>query len=116
MRDLAGPSKHALLLEADPVAVVNGTVVFDLPAHLPFHLERLRVDTQLHQLLAQASVEFVGATLGAEFRAKGDEEAEAETEPERVPGQEDLEEEDDGGIDPTSLVVDLLDGEIVEDP
>jgi len=114
MRDLAGPSRHALLLEADPVSLADGSVVFELPAHLPFHLERLKADAQLHQLLAQASVEFVGATVGVEFLAKGDEGADPESELDRAPEQDDLQEEDEGAIDPASLVVDMLDGEIID--
>jgi hypothetical protein len=115
MRDLAGPSKHALLLEASPATVADGTVTFELPSHLPFHLERLKVDTQLHQLLAQASAEFVGGSLRVDFRAKGDPVADGEHEPERAPEKEDLDEGDEGAIDPTSLIVDMLDGEIIDD-
>ncbi len=115
MRDLAGPSKHALLLEASPATVADGTVTFELPSHLPFHLERLKVDTQLHQLLAQASAEFVGGSLRVDFRAKGDPVADGEHEPERAPEKEDLDEGDEGAIDPTSLIVDMLDGEIIDE-
>jgi DNA polymerase-3 subunit gamma/tau len=116
MRDLAGPSKHALLLEAAPKEVEGSTVVFELPGHLPFHLERLKADTELHDLLAQASTEFVGATIAVRFVGADDAAiaAPAEPEPARAPDKDDLEEEDEGAIDPAALVVDLLDGEILE--
>ena len=116
MRDMAGVSKHALLLEASPAAVEGTTVVFELPGHLPFHLERLRADTELHQLLAQASAEFVGVSIGIRFEAKGDvvDKPAPAPEPARAPDKDDLEEEDEGAIDPASLVVDMLDGEILE--
>ena len=118
MRDLAGPSRHALLLEATPVSIADGCVVFELPAHLPFHLERLKVDSELHQLLAQASAEAVGGLVDVEFRAKGEAEESAaaatDTEPERAPEKQDLADDDEGAIDPTSLVVDMLDGEVIE--
>ncbi len=116
MRDLAGPSKHALLLEARPASVRGDAVVFELPGHLPFHLERLKADSELHELLAQASAEFVGSTIRVVFEAKGEEAAPpvAEREPVRAPDKDDLVEEDAGAIDPASLVVDMLDGEIVE--
>jgi len=116
MRDVAGPSRHALLLEASPSAVEGKNVVFELPSHLPFHLERLKADGELHDLLAQAAAESVGATITVEFRAAGApiRAASPHAEPERAPDESDLADEDDGAIDPTSLVVDMLDGEIIE--
>ncbi|MCP4967581.1 MAG: hypothetical protein GY926_20400, partial [bacterium] len=115
IRDLAGPSQHALLLEARPAAVNGSTVVFELPSHLPFHLERLSADTQLHGLLGQAAAEFVGVTTTAEFRADGAGASPKPTpEPTRAPDKDTLVEEDDAAIDPTSLVVDMLDGEIID--
>ncbi len=115
MRDLAGPSRHALLLEASPKAVEGSKVVFELPSHLPFHLERLKADAELHSLLGQASAEFVGSSVEIEFRAQDAAAAPAPTpEPTRAPEKTDLVEEDDGAIDPTALVVDMLDGEVLE--
>jgi DNA polymerase-3 subunit gamma/tau len=116
MRDLAGPSQHALLLEARPAAVNGSTVVFELPSHLPFHLERLRADTQLHGLLGQAAAEFVGVSTTVEFRAENGGTVPAPApEPTRVPDKNTLVEEGDAAIDPTSLVVDILGGEVVDD-
>ncbi|MCP3974182.1 MAG: DNA polymerase III subunit gamma/tau [bacterium] len=116
MRDLAGPSKHALLLEARPAAVDGSTVVFELPSHLPFHLERLKADPELHDLLAQASAEAVGTSVGVDFRAKDAAGAAPRPapEPSRAPDKNDLVKEDEGAIDPTSLVVDMLDGEVLD--
>ena len=115
MRDLAGPSRHALLLEAKPASIDAGKVVFEIPSHLPFHLERLRTDEELHNLLAQASTEAVGASVGVEFRTESDATAPPPPRPEptRAPDKDDLE-EDDGAIDPASLVIDMLDGEILD--
>lgn len=116
MRDLAGVSKHALLLEAAPVAVEGATVVFQLPEHLPFHLERLKADRTLHELLAQASAQFTGVSITPEFVAETADHAAAAAAPEpaRAPDRNDLEDEDEGAIDPTELVVDMLDGEVIE--
>lgn len=116
IRDLAGPSQHALLLEARPAAVNGSTVVFELPSHLPFHLERLSADTQLHGLLGQAAEEFVGVTTTVEFRAEnGGAVPKPTPEPTRAPDKDTLVEEDDAAIDPTSLVVDILGGEVIDD-
>jgi DNA polymerase III subunit gamma/tau len=121
MRDLAGPSKHALLLEVRPKSVAGGIVVFELPAHLPFHLERLKADAPLHELLAQTGAEFVGVRLAVEFQAEGgstspSHQPQPEQDPERAPEKDDMAEDGDAGsTDPMSLVVDMLDGEIVDE-
>jgi len=121
MRDLAGPSKHALLLEVRPRSVEGGTVTFELPAHLPFHLERLKADAALHELLAQTGAEFVGVRLAVEFQAEGGstsppQQPKPEQDPERAPEKDDMAEEGDAGsTDPMSLVVDMLDGEIIDE-
>ncbi len=116
MRDISGPSKHALLKEAQPVAVNGGTVSFELPNHLPFHLEQLRADVSLHQMLQQAASEFLGGSITVEFRgADGAPPPVAPAEPTRAPDKDDLVEEDEGAIDPTDLVVDILGGEVVQE-
>lgn len=116
IRDLAGISKHALLKEAQPAAVRGGTVVFELPSHLPFHLQRLRADQELHDLLRQAAAEFVGGSISVEFRPQdGDEPATTPSEPSRAPDKDDLLDEDEGAIDPTELIVDILGGEVIDE-
>jgi hypothetical protein len=117
MRDLAGPSRHALLKEVRPAAVEDGTVVFELPGHLPFHLEQLRADSELHQLLQQASSEFFGSGVGVSFRAHVAVTSEPAVSPEpvRAPDKDDLLDEDEGAIDPTELVVDILGGEVIDE-
>lgn len=117
MRDLVGISRHALLKEVRPVELDDGAVVFELPSHLPFHLERLRADTELHQLLRQASSEFVGGEVGISFRAHAADQAapQVAAEPERAPDKDDLVDDDAGAIDPADLVVDILGGEIIDE-
>ena len=117
IRDLAGPSKHALLKEAQPVGVSGEAVMFELPSHLPFHLQQLRADRDLHDLLRQAAAEFVGGSIAVDFRshAAADGPTAPAPEPTRAPDKDDLLEEDEGGIDPTDLVVDILGGEVIDD-
>jgi DNA polymerase-3 subunit gamma/tau len=116
IRDLAGPSKHALLKEAHPVSVAAGTVMFELPSHLPFHLQQLRADRDLHDLLRRAAAEFVGGSITVEFRPQSDTgPAATPSEPTRAPDKNDLLDEDEGAIDPTELVVDILGGEVIDD-
>lgn len=116
MRDLAGPSRHALLKEVQPVEVQDGTVIFELPSHLPFHLEQLRADSELHRLLRDASSGFIGGEIGVSFRAHAAPSAVSPpAEPERAPDKDDLLDDDEGGIDPTELVVDILGGEVIDE-
>ena len=92
-------------------------MVFELPGHLPFHLEQLKADKELHRLLKQAAAEFVGTPVGVSFRAHAvsSPEPDSAAYPERAPDKDDLLEDDEGAIDPTDLVMDILGGEVVED-
>ena len=66
-------------------------------------------------MLGQAAAEFVGVSTTVEFRAENGGAAPAPApEPTRVPDKNTLVEDDDA-IDPTSLVVDILGGEVVDD-
>jgi DNA polymerase III subunit gamma/tau len=115
VRDDAGPSRHALLREAAPAAVDGARVVCRIPAHLPFHLERLQQDEELQRLLVGIAGELLGGSVTVSFVA-------ADAEPEATAAEDDEGSSDEevlpagaAGIDPTDLVVDLLGGEIVSD-
>lgn len=60
MREEVGMRSHALLREAVPDRVDGDAIVFIVPAHLTFHLERLRAEPQLGDRLTAA----IGARLG----------------------------------------------------
>ncbi len=67
-------------------------------------------------MLEQAASEFLGGSIKVEFRgADGATPPLAPREPTRVPDKDDLVEQDEGAIDPTDLVVDILGGEIVQE-
>ncbi len=116
VRDAAGPVRHALVKVATPVAVSGGVVQLELPAHMPFHLERLREDEELQvKMNAIASdllgggvtVEFVGAVDDGTLEAEDDD-------PGPPPNKDDLLAAGDGE-DPASIVVDMLGGEVVSE-
>ncbi|NOX22550.1 MAG: DNA polymerase III subunit gamma/tau [Actinobacteria bacterium] len=136
VRDVVGPRRHALLKEASPSRVDGATLILAVPEHLPFHLEQLRHDDELMiavgRIVAESSdgtveVQFEGATdsatpgaaTGSAERASKTDQAGAtdslETEPERVPDKDDLLNAGEAGTDPTTLVQDILGGEIVKD-
>ncbi|MDJ0961268.1 MAG: DNA polymerase III subunit gamma/tau [Acidimicrobiia bacterium] len=119
IRDQAGPRRHALLKEASPAGVDGRTVTFALPAHLPFHLEQLKADGELHQIVASTAAEVIGGAVDIRFvAADGDGDATGSTPPEppRAPDKDDLlEAGDDGAEDPASIVVDMLGGEVVSE-
>ncbi|MBT8213028.1 MAG: DNA polymerase III subunit gamma/tau [Acidimicrobiia bacterium] len=114
MRERAGPSRHALLKEASPVAVDGNVVMFDVPDHLTFHLERLREDTSLHAKVVEAIKEMADASVTMVFQAA---EAEEADEPAlvAVPDKADLEDAPASAEDPEALVIDMLSGEVVTD-
>ena len=116
VREDAGPRRHAWLKEARPADVVDGTVVLEVPPHLPFHLEQLRADTELHRIVAGITADVLGAGLALAFEhGDGGEDLAPAAAPavERDSGE--LLEEGDDATDPTSLVVDILGGEVVSE-
>ncbi len=119
IRDHAGPRRHALLKEAAPVAVDGSTVTFEVPAHLPFHLEQLVADRELHTIVATTAAEVVGGQVSVRFapaEGGGTEAAGAPPEPPRAPDKDELLEAGDAEVDdPESLVVDILGGEVVSE-
>jgi DNA polymerase-3 subunit gamma/tau len=118
VRDHAGPRRHALLKEAAPAAVDGSTVTLRVPAHLPFHLEQLKADAELHGILATTAAELVGGPLTVRFVAGedlGGPIGVEDPDPSRAPDKDQLVEAHDNADDPESLVVDLLGGEVVSD-
>ena len=117
IREEAGPVRHALVKVAAPVGVDDGVVSLALPAHMPFHLERLREDAELQGTMADIAGELLGGAVRIEFVA-GDAESDATSaeEPVRAPDESQLAAAaDDGGEDPADIVVDLLGGEVVSE-
>jgi DNA polymerase-3 subunit gamma/tau len=120
MRDRAGPRRHAFLKEATPAEVSDATVTFEIPEHLPFHLEQLRADTELHGIVAEVAADVLGGSVGVAFRsAQGRAEARSmPAEPPRAPDKDELRAADEGDAaddDPGALMADLLGGEIVSE-
>jgi hypothetical protein len=114
VRELDGPRRHALIKEAYPAEVNAGLVTFEVPAHLPFHLEQLKEDTALHGVVERAAVEVLGGSIGIDFRtAVAD--APTTSEHERAPDKDELIAADEGAGDPADLVVDVLGGEVVSE-
>ena len=105
--------------ETRPVGVEGALVVLGIGAHLPFHLAQLQEDDRLTAVVTAAAAELLGGEVTIAYRpVNGETEpvAEAEEEiPARTPDKNDLAEAGDGGINATDLVVDGLNGEVVED-
>jgi DNA polymerase-3 subunit gamma/tau len=112
VRSDVGARRHAYLKEANPIAVDDGVVVFEIPTHLHFLLEQLEADKELHAILSTLAEEMIDTPISLRFVA-GDGEQTGD-EPERAPNKDDLDVEgSDAGADPTRLVADLLGGEVV---
>lgn len=118
IRTDVGPRRHALLKEATPVAVDKGTVVFEVAAHMHFHLEQLKADDELSAAIAQGAGQQLGAPVKVRYQSADAAVAQQEARAEElapVPDKDDLEEAKDDGPDPTNTVLDMLGGEVVEE-
>ncbi len=116
VRDAAGPVRHALVKVATPVAATDGVVTLEIPAHMPFHLERLREDGELQQQMESIAADLLGGGVRLRFESGGDEPtAGAAEEPSRPPDKDELLTEGDDIPDPADMVVDVLGGEIVSE-
>ncbi|MFQ5553749.1 MAG: DNA polymerase III subunit gamma/tau [Acidimicrobiia bacterium] len=117
VREDAGPRRHAWLREARPTDLRNGTVVLEVPAHLPFHLEQLRADSGLQRSVSTIATQLFGCDVKLEF-VSADTPRESSTrpaDPQRAPDKDDLLEEGSDGTDATALVVDVLGGEVISE-
>ena len=122
VRDEAGMRRHALFREARPAAVEGGRLVLEVPPHLPFHLAQLGEDDHLNSVVAAAASDALGGRIELVYRAAdGDETlvdpdlAASESDDDRAPDKDQLIDEGDAEIDPADLVIDMLDGEVVEE-
>ena len=121
VRDRAGPRRHALLKEAEPVAVESGLVICEVPGHLPFHLEQLRADAELNAIIASLAAEILGGSITLEYRSADGSAAAVSVDPPtesetRAPTKDELLEGDEAAAEaPEDLIADLLGGEVVSD-
>jgi hypothetical protein len=120
VRDEAGPRRNALFKEARPAAVEGSTVVLAVPEHLPFHLAQLQEDDTLSAIVNEAAERVLGGAVRFEYRvgeARPEDTAPgpADDTTDGVPDRDTLVDSEEGAVDATDLVVDLLGGEVVED-
>jgi hypothetical protein len=114
IRTDVGPRRHALLREATPVEVRKGTVVFEVAAHMHFHLEQLKADDGLAAAISQAASDQLGAPIAVSYRSADAPVAAVESDA-PVPDKDDLTEQSGADDDPTRTVVDLLGAEVISD-
>jgi DNA polymerase-3 subunit gamma/tau len=114
IRQTVGPRRQALLREARPKAMQGSTVVFEVAAHMHFHLEQLKADKGIAEAVNTAAQEHLGTSLGVTFRSAEAVEIEPDREDEEVPDKDDLLSADgEEAVDPVAVVADILDGQIV---
>ena len=116
VRDEAGPRRHAWLKEATPVSAEAGKVVLEVPGHLTFHLEQLRADLELSEIVRSIATGLLDGGIDLTFVAGSGNGDAAIEEPTRAPDKDDMAKSDDGhDEDPTALVVEALGGEVVSE-
>ena len=117
VRDEAGPRRFAFFREARPVAVEGSTLVLEIPGQLLFHLAALSEDDRLNAIVVRVLSDALGGSVDVRYQAGEGSEAVAAPvvdEPTRAPDKDTLEETAGGAIDPASLVVDLMGGQVIE--
>lgn len=72
MRQALGPRRQALFREALPGAVHDGILELWVPGHLEFHLEQLRGDDEVQQLVADRVADLLGGRPSVRFEARPD--------------------------------------------
>ena len=114
IRQDVGPRRQALLREASPRSVDGTVVVFEVAAHMHFHLEQLKADAEIASAISSAATKHLGSPVQVAFRSADAPPPVAEAEPERAPDKDDLLEASADAVDPVAVVVDILDGKVIE--
>jgi DNA polymerase-3 subunit gamma/tau len=115
IRHAIGPRRQALLREASPTAVEQSSVIFEVASHMHFHLEQLKADTEITEAIVTACQQHLGTTVGVVFRS-ADAPTPTQEDTERAPDKDDLQSaEDDAAVDPVNVVMDIFDGQIVDE-
>ncbi|MCB1246974.1 MAG: DNA polymerase III subunit gamma/tau [Acidimicrobiia bacterium] len=113
IRHEVGPRRQAFLREAAPAGVEGDVVVFEVAAHLHFHLENLKQDTGVAESIARGTEKHLGVPVGVAFRAADAPPMPDTTDRDPVPDKEDLVSAEDEEHDPVKNVTDVLGGEEV---
>jgi hypothetical protein len=79
-----------------------------------FHLEQLKADSEIAEAISSAAVNHVGSPVRVVFRSADAVAPVEEVEPERAPDKDDLVEAGSEAVDPVAVVVDILDGKVIE--
>jgi DNA polymerase-3 subunit gamma/tau len=109
LRDVLGARRWAFFREAVPVSVEGDTITLEV-AH-DFHLQSLQEDDVVASIVATRAGDLLGGEVKVRFRSRQG----APVEPEEIDITE-LEERSERATDPTSLLVDELGAEEVDDP
>jgi DNA polymerase-3 subunit gamma/tau len=118
VRDEAGPRRFAMFREARPAGVEGSTLVLEVPAQMPFHLDALSEDDRINAILARVLSEALGGAVAVRYKAAEgmpEQPRSLPEEPRRAPDRDTLDLAGGGAIDPAALIVDLLGGEVVEE-
>jgi DNA polymerase-3 subunit gamma/tau len=114
IRQDVGPRRQALLREASPRSVDGAVVVFEVAAHMHFHLEQLKADAEIAAAISSAATKHLGSPVQVVFRSADAPPPVVEADPERAPDKDDLLEASADAVDPVAVVVDILDGKVIE--
>ena len=112
VREEAGPRRFAMFRDARPDRVDGSTLVLTVPG--PFHRDQLIEDDALKAVVAGALADVAGGRVTFVYEASDAAPPPPPPVETRAPNKDDLVDSSEGAIDATTLVVDLLGGEVVE--
>jgi DNA polymerase-3 subunit gamma/tau len=116
IRHEIGPRRQALLREAAPTSIDGSVVMFEVAEHMHFHLEQLKADAEVTPAIVRACAQHLGRTIGVAFSSAAAPAAVVAEEDNRAPDKDELlSADDDEAVDPVNVVMEILDGQIVEE-
>jgi DNA polymerase III subunit gamma/tau len=116
IRNTIGPRRQALLREASPTAIDQSSVIFEVASHMHFHLEQLKNDTEITEAIVTACQAHLGVAISVVFRSADAPPVVSTEDTETAPDKDDLRSaDDDEAIDPVNVVVNMFDGQIVDE-
>jgi len=117
VRTEAGPRRHAIFRVCRPAAVEGNRVVLEVPANLTFHLAQLAEDRQLTATVASVASGLLGGAVAVAYRAAPGGAVEGAGGEAATPALEGglLDESADPPPDATTVVAEMLGGQVVSD-
>jgi DNA polymerase-3 subunit gamma/tau len=115
VRKEAGPRRHAIFRDCRPVSAEGNRLVLEVPANLHFHLAHLAEDRSLNAIVTSIAGGLLGGEVVVAYRADDGEDKEPDgmLDPDLPSDEMAADEVGKAPADPTTVVTEILGGEVV---